>query len=236
MRSTPATLDAATPLLRQLRGLVSEDELRGLVADLRPAIPDLARMTRRTIPLLEQVRPLRPASTRSRPLVAETSSPTSDNQTINGDGSAARLFEETDYGLDGLSGREPLGRRERPLYPRARQAAARTSSSIAGTPTGSRAARSRCSAPCPALDSSAKAPFRPDVACETPGPAEPLARAPAPPPDPSSGRARERRSFTPRWRSAPRTIARRSSGARAAQPERERKRERAGRGPPRQRA
>ncbi len=42
VRSTPATLDAATPFLRQLRGLVSRDELRGLTADLRPAIPDLA--------------------------------------------------------------------------------------------------------------------------------------------------------------------------------------------------
>ena len=58
VRSTPATLDAATPFLRQLRGLVSENELRGLVADLRPAIPDLAPLTRRTIPLLNEFRPL----------------------------------------------------------------------------------------------------------------------------------------------------------------------------------
>ena len=48
VRSTPATLDAATPLLQQVRGLVSEDELRGLT--VRPAPDDSAprRSSRRT--------------------------------------------------------------------------------------------------------------------------------------------------------------------------------------------
>jgi hypothetical protein len=42
--------------VRQLRGLVSEDELRGLAADLRPSIPALARLSRASIPLSRQGR------------------------------------------------------------------------------------------------------------------------------------------------------------------------------------
>jgi phospholipid/cholesterol/gamma-HCH transport system substrate-binding protein len=42
--------------VHQLRGLVSQDELRGLSADLRPAVPDLARLVDRSIPLYREVR------------------------------------------------------------------------------------------------------------------------------------------------------------------------------------
>jgi ABC-type transporter Mla subunit MlaD len=58
VRSTAPTLRAATPLIDQVRLLVSEPELRGLVADLRPTIPDLARLTARTKPLLDEFRSL----------------------------------------------------------------------------------------------------------------------------------------------------------------------------------
>jgi phospholipid/cholesterol/gamma-HCH transport system substrate-binding protein len=57
-RTTPEALDAATPLLRQVRLLVSERELRGLVGDLRPAVPQLARLAARSPALLEQARAL----------------------------------------------------------------------------------------------------------------------------------------------------------------------------------
>ena len=56
MRSSGPAIDASLPLVRQLRGLVSEDELRGLAADLRPTIPALARLSRETIPLSRQSR------------------------------------------------------------------------------------------------------------------------------------------------------------------------------------
>ncbi|MGH2967923.1 MAG: hypothetical protein ACRDK0_02485, partial [Solirubrobacteraceae bacterium] len=49
-------LDASIPLVRELRGLVSEDELRGLAADLRPTVPALARLARESIPLSKQTR------------------------------------------------------------------------------------------------------------------------------------------------------------------------------------
>jgi virulence factor Mce-like protein len=56
VRSSEAALDASIPLFRQLRGLVSEEELMGLARDLRPTIPALARLTRGSIPLAEQNR------------------------------------------------------------------------------------------------------------------------------------------------------------------------------------
>jgi phospholipid/cholesterol/gamma-HCH transport system substrate-binding protein len=56
VRSTGPAADALIPLLRQLRPLVSEAELRGLARDLRASTPALARLTNESIPLLEQLR------------------------------------------------------------------------------------------------------------------------------------------------------------------------------------
>jgi virulence factor Mce-like protein len=58
VRSTPATLDAAIPWIRQARGLVSEAELKGLAADLRQAVPGLVRLNDRLVPLLGELREL----------------------------------------------------------------------------------------------------------------------------------------------------------------------------------
>ncbi|MEA2296299.1 MAG: phospholipid/cholesterol/gamma-HCH transport system substrate-binding protein, partial [Solirubrobacteraceae bacterium] len=56
VRSSTPALEAATPLVRELRGLVSPSELRGLVGDLRPTVPALARLSAATVPLYQQVR------------------------------------------------------------------------------------------------------------------------------------------------------------------------------------
>ena len=58
VRSSQQTIPEAFPFIRQLRLLVRPSELRGLAADLRRAIPDLARLNKRTIPLLKQNRTL----------------------------------------------------------------------------------------------------------------------------------------------------------------------------------
>ena len=55
-RSSSPTLDAAVPFVRQVRGLVSEPELRGLSRDLRPVVPPLTTLEKRSVPLYEQVR------------------------------------------------------------------------------------------------------------------------------------------------------------------------------------
>jgi virulence factor Mce-like protein len=56
VRSSGPTIDVSMPLLRQLRGLVSKNELRGLTSDLRPTVPALARFTQQGVPLNQQIR------------------------------------------------------------------------------------------------------------------------------------------------------------------------------------
>jgi phospholipid/cholesterol/gamma-HCH transport system substrate-binding protein len=58
VRSSTPAINATVPLLRQLRGLVGEDELQGLAADLRRAIPPATRLAEETVPVLEQARTL----------------------------------------------------------------------------------------------------------------------------------------------------------------------------------
>jgi phospholipid/cholesterol/gamma-HCH transport system substrate-binding protein len=56
VRAAGPTLDAQLPLVQQLRGLVGEDELRGLSRDLRGTVPSLAAFARESLPLGEQQR------------------------------------------------------------------------------------------------------------------------------------------------------------------------------------
>jgi virulence factor Mce-like protein len=58
VRSSAPALAAATPWMRQARFLVQEDELKGLAADLRQAVPNLVRLNSRLIPFLHQMRAL----------------------------------------------------------------------------------------------------------------------------------------------------------------------------------
>jgi phospholipid/cholesterol/gamma-HCH transport system substrate-binding protein len=56
IENSEETIDVTLPLLKQLRGLVSQPELRGLTADLRPTVPALAGFTNQSVPLSKQVR------------------------------------------------------------------------------------------------------------------------------------------------------------------------------------
>jgi phospholipid/cholesterol/gamma-HCH transport system substrate-binding protein len=58
VRSSAALLAAGIPWITQARGLVQEDELRGLAAELRQAVPDVALLNTRLIPFLDQLRGL----------------------------------------------------------------------------------------------------------------------------------------------------------------------------------
>ena len=57
-RAARPALDAQLPLVKQLRGLVSDAEMRGLVRDLRPVVPDLVELNRGGVPLQEEARQL----------------------------------------------------------------------------------------------------------------------------------------------------------------------------------
>jgi phospholipid/cholesterol/gamma-HCH transport system substrate-binding protein len=113
VRSTPATLDAATPVLNQVRGLVSRAELRGLVHDLRPTIPRLAKLTNRTIPFLDQSRAL--ASCFNQVVIPWSNSSVPDPDipppTVSDATGThpATVFEETGYGLVGIAGESRSG-------------------------------------------------------------------------------------------------------------------------------
>jgi len=110
VRSTPATVEAATPLVEQLRLLVSHRELRGLVRDLRPAIRPLARLTRQTESFLEQSRAL---SSCFNEVVIPWANDTVDPQTNPGGDyphePTGRVFETTGYGLSGIAGENRSG-------------------------------------------------------------------------------------------------------------------------------
>jgi ABC-type transporter Mla subunit MlaD len=56
VEKSPEALRAGLPLLQQLRGLMSRDELRGLVSDLRPTVPQLTRLAQANRRLFTQTR------------------------------------------------------------------------------------------------------------------------------------------------------------------------------------
>ena len=58
VKSANSALDYANPWIGQLRQLISQAELRGLVDDLRPTVPDLANLSSDSLPFLEQARAL----------------------------------------------------------------------------------------------------------------------------------------------------------------------------------
>ena len=57
VRSSGPALKASTPFITQARLLVRNSELRGLVHDLKPAVPPLTSLNQVSVPLYDQVRP-----------------------------------------------------------------------------------------------------------------------------------------------------------------------------------
>jgi phospholipid/cholesterol/gamma-HCH transport system substrate-binding protein len=113
VRSTPETLDAATPLLNQVRKLVSKPELRGLSVDLRHTIPRLTKLSHRTIPFLHQSRAISSCFNQTIIPWANSSVPDSNfppPTVTDGAGThPATVAEETGYGLVGIGGESRSG-------------------------------------------------------------------------------------------------------------------------------
>jgi virulence factor Mce-like protein len=103
VRSTPAAIDAQLPFLRELRGLVRPEELRGLSADLRETIPALANLNRTNIPLLDT---LREGSSCQNEVIL----PWGEDRVGDPDFPATgRVFEEATKPLVGLAGESRSG-------------------------------------------------------------------------------------------------------------------------------
>lgn len=182
VKTTPATLDAATPLLRQLRGLAQPAELRGLVSDLRPTIPNLAQLTRSTIPFLKQTRALSSCFN-------HTILPFADDKVDGGpaynssNGPEGTIYQETGYGLAGIAGESRSGD-SNGQYIRVIGGGGSNTVQIPATPTAPAQAGVtpfNILGAMPPIDASAKTPFKPNKPCENQDPPN-LSATPGPPP------------------------------------------------------
>ncbi len=181
VKSADKALDYANPWIGQVRQLISEDELRGLIADLRPTIPDLAALASGSLPFLEESRAL--ASCFNTVVIpwSETPIPNADS-----DPPAAEVYKETAYGLTGVAGESRSGDANGQEFRvlgggSAFSIAPFTSPDITEGPlTG--VVPFELQGAQPALQSSAKTPFHPDDPCETQEPPD-LRSSVASPPD-----------------------------------------------------
>ena len=110
VRATPETLRAATPFVAQVRALVSERELRGLVADLRPTIPKLALLAAAHAPVPRR-RPGRSSSCFNEVVIpwAQRHGRAGRPGDQYPHEPVGRVFEETAYGLTGIAGESRSG-------------------------------------------------------------------------------------------------------------------------------
>jgi phospholipid/cholesterol/gamma-HCH transport system substrate-binding protein len=106
VRSSAPTLEASLPLLRQVRKLMGKQELRGLVADLRPTIPPLAKLARESRPFLNESRAL---SSCFNEVVVPWGNSTVEPPPEYPFGTFGQVFETTGYGLVAISGESRSG-------------------------------------------------------------------------------------------------------------------------------
>jgi phospholipid/cholesterol/gamma-HCH transport system substrate-binding protein len=159
-------LDFANPWIGQLRQLISKPELRGLVSDLRPTIPDLAALSSASLPFLEQARALSSCFNNVVIPWSNTEIPNTDS-----DPPAGKVYEETAWGLTGVAGESRSGDANGQMFRvlgggGTNTIAPFTSPDITEGPLTGIAPFSFLGSQ-PAKQSSSKTPFRPDVPCET---------------------------------------------------------------------
>ena len=167
VRALPPALDETTPLLVELRGLVSRAELRGALAELKPALPKLGSLTEDTDLLLDQARSL--SSCFNEVVIPWSQMTVPDPETPP----TGEIYKETAYGLTGIAGESRSFDGNGP-YARVLGASGTnivvlppfegTTDEVIGlSPLPILGAR-------PSITSSARPPYRRDVACETQDP------------------------------------------------------------------
>ena len=111
VRSSGPTIDASLPEITQLRHLISPAELEGLVRDLRPTIPALARLNQQSIALLAENRALSACQNNVLLPFAQTPIPNPDFAGLNG----RPFYKLAPQGLEGLAGESRLNDANTPV-------------------------------------------------------------------------------------------------------------------------
>ena len=110
--SSGPTIDASLPFVHQARLLVRPQELRGLVADLRPTIPALARLNRSTIPFLNEGRAL--SACQNNVLLPFATDPIPDPDFPNNSGQP--FYKQGPRGFVGLAGESRIVDADTPMF------------------------------------------------------------------------------------------------------------------------
>ncbi len=148
VRSSVATLDAAIPWIRQATGLVSQDELRGLAADLRQAVPSLVQLNTELVPLLNRLRALSSCTNQVLVPFAESEIPS-----LEPGNAGQQVRRQINRSFVGLAGESRVNDANTPVF------------HIQAVPPSNLAlGRIQPAAP---PDANTPPPHRPDVACET---------------------------------------------------------------------
>jgi phospholipid/cholesterol/gamma-HCH transport system substrate-binding protein len=161
VKSAKPAIKAANPLLAQLRGLVQPRELPALTSDLVPTVPQLANLSRLSLPFLEQARLV--SSCFNNVII-----PWGNLTVPNSDGTpSSQVYKNTGYALAGLGGESRDGDANGEWIRTGLTAGTNTVSypdpdpnnasfGIVGDLLGAE----------PSIGSSRKTPFNPDAPCE----------------------------------------------------------------------
>jgi phospholipid/cholesterol/gamma-HCH transport system substrate-binding protein len=164
--SSGPTIDASLPFVHQARLLVRPQELRGLVADLRPTIPALAQLNRSTIPFLNEGRAL--SACQNNVVLPFSKEPIPDPDFPANSGEP--FYKQVSRGLVGLAGESRLVDGDTPMFHAQVTAGTNTIANVgdrgegifaqsAGVPEGVRPIRPNN-----------RPVFRPNIPCETQDP------------------------------------------------------------------
>jgi phospholipid/cholesterol/gamma-HCH transport system substrate-binding protein len=161
--SSGPAIDASLPFIRQVRLLVRPQELRGLVADLRPTIPALARLNRSTVPFLNEGRALSACQNNVLLPFAKTPIPDPDFPANSGQ----PFYKQGARGFVGLAGESRLTDGDTPMFHAEINAGSTT---ILNTNDAGQGVFGTAAAPPEGvrpLRPDARPKFRPDIPCET---------------------------------------------------------------------
>jgi phospholipid/cholesterol/gamma-HCH transport system substrate-binding protein len=117
-RSSGPAIDASLPFIRQARRLVADDELKGLAADLRSAIPDLVRLQTGAVGFFRQTRLL--SSCQNRVLLPFAKAPIpeedAEGNPLFPDNNNEPFYKQSSRGLVGLSGESRIHDAQTPIF------------------------------------------------------------------------------------------------------------------------